>query len=304
MIQPRSLDLNQVITDIFKILTRMIGENITLRWEPGENIGPVFMDPGQVSQILINLCMNARDAIQDAGTISIQTENVYLDTLYCLLLPDAAPGNYVRLTVTDDGHGMDPETLENIFEPFFSTKEFGAGNGLGLATIYGIIQQNKGFIQVYSQPEKGTTFTVYLPNDMAALETRTDATFTRQPERQGTILVVEDDAAILEMIETMLQTCGYTVLTAHLPGRALEVVQENSRHIDLLLTDIVMPEKSGPQLARELSAIHPDIKCLFMSGYSTDKIARQGQPDITENFIQKPFTTLELIEKIRNVLEQ
>ena len=284
-------------------MQRLIGEDIDLLWLPNETVWPVMIDPAQIDQILANLCVNARDALVDVGKITIETGNVEFDESYCKDHAGFIPGEYVFLIVSDNGCGMDTETMNNIFDPFFTTKESGKGTGLGLATVYGIVKQNNGFIYVYSELNHGTTFKIYLPRyrlkDIDLLDTRKD-----QPVVGGqeTILVVEDERAILEVIERMLKDLGYKVLTAGTPGEAIKCARNHGREIDLLLTDLVMPEMNGRDLTQVVLSIHPDIKQLYMSGYTANIIAHQGILDKGENYIQKPFSLKELGDKVRDAL--
>lgn len=302
-VAPKMLDLNETVASMLNMLRRLIGENIDLAWLPGENLRPIKMDPTQIDQILANLCVNARDAIGDTGKVTIETHNVVFDEAYCSVHADFAPGAYVLLTLSDNGRGMDSEDLSHLFEPFFTTKEVGKGTGLGLATVYGIVKQNNGFINVYSEPSLGTTFKLYLPCylDKGALPSKPGAV---KPAATGheTILLVEDELMILEMTQVMLERQGYTVLPAVSPGEAIRLAREHAGEIHLLMTDVVMPEMNGRDLARNLLSLYPDIKCLFMSGYTANVIAHHGVLDEGVYFIQKPFTMQDLATKIRNVL--
>jgi CheY-like chemotaxis protein len=264
------------------------------------------MDPSQIDQILANLCVNARDAISGVGTITIQTGRKTLDQTYCDHHPGFVPGEYVQLSVSDDGAGMDQETQKNLFEPFFTTKDLGKGTGLGLATVYGIVKQNNGFINVYSEPGMGAVFKIYLPRhivtDRNSVPEKRDSA---QPVPTGseTVLVVEDEPTILEVTGLMLQSLGYEVLSADTPGKALTLA-EKYETIHLLLTDVVMPEMNGRDLAGRLSAMHPDLKCLFMSGYTADVIAHHQVLDKEVQFLQKPFSKEELAARVRSALDR
>ncbi len=302
---PQVLDLNETVEGMLTMLRRLIGEDIDLVWLPGANLGPVFIDPSQVDQILVNLCVNARDAIAGVGKITIETGNVSFDEACCAGHGGFVPGEFVLLAVSDDGCGMDAETQSHLFEPFFTTKGLGRGTGLGLATVYGAVRQNNGFINVYSEPGQGTTFKIYLPRHVAPA--------TPQPEREAapalaaggeTILLVEDERAILEMTMTMLERLGYAVIAAATPGEAIRLAREHQGRIDLLMTDVIMPEMSGRDLARNLMPIYPDIKCLFMSGYTANAIAHRGVLDHGVHFLQKPFLVKDLAAKIREVLDR
>ena len=303
-VAPKVLDLNETVASMLNMLRRLIGENIDLAWLPGESLWPINMDPAQVDQILANLCVNARDAIRDTGKVTIETNNVVFDEVYCTAHAGFVPGEYVLLALSDNGCGMDREALSHLFEPFFTTKEMGKGTGLGLATVYGIIKQNNGFINVYSELDHGTTFKMYLPRYLAKGEPRTSEPEVAKPAATGheTILLVEDEPMILEMTTVMLKRQGYTVLPAAAPGEAIRLAREHAGEIHLLMTDVVMPEMNGRDLARNLLSLYPDLKRLFMSGYTANVIARHGVLNEGVHFIQKPFTMKDLATKIRNVL--
>jgi two-component system sensor histidine kinase EvgS len=304
-IAPEVLDLNATVESLLKILRRLIGEDIDLAWRPGNGLEPVFIDPSQLDQILANLCINARDAIADVGRITIETGMVTFDESYCSEHLGFVPGRFVLLSVSDDGCGMDRETLDKIFEPFFTTKGEGKGTGLGLATVYGIVKQNNGFINVYSEPGEGTTFRIYLPIHAGAVpkEHRQTIETTRQGSGE-TLLVVEDETAILKLIERVLTKNNYRVLTAQTPSEALRKAAAHEGGISLLLTDVVMPEMNGRELSEKLRALYPELKCLYMSGYTANIIAHRGLLDKGIHFIPKPFSTRDLAEKVRKVLDE
>ncbi len=287
------------------MLRRLIGEDIELSWLPGAGIGAVLMDPAQIDQVLANLCVNARDAITDVGTIAIETADAHVDEAWSSQHRDAIPGDYVLLTVSDTGSGMDQQTLSAIFEPFFTTKEMGKGTGLGLATVYGIVKQNDGFITVSSEPGRGTQFCVYLPRCGGRTETPPDTPASTGPAAQGaeTILLVEDEPAIQQMAKAMLERLGYTVLTTTSPTEAIRLADAHAGDIDLLMTDVIMPEMNGRDLATDLLALYPDIKCLFMSGYAADVIAPHGVLEPGVHFVQKPFSVDIVAARIREVLD-
>ena len=300
---PKVLDLNDTIEDMLKMLRRLIGENIDLSWLPGKGLWPVMMDPSQIDQILANLCVNARDAIDGEGKVLISTENATLDEMYCASHPGAVPGDYVALSVCDDGCGMDPETQDNIFEPFFTTKEMGKGTGLGLATVYGIVKQNNGFINVYSEPGMGTRFNIYLCRHRGNAEPlREEVSAGPMARGDETILLVEDDPSILNMTTIMLDQLGYTVLAASTPEEAIRLAEARPAEMHLLMTDVVMPRMNGRDLAGKLQSLSPDLKILFMSGYTADVIALNGMIDQEVHFIQKPFSMRDLAAKVRKVL--
>jgi PAS domain S-box-containing protein len=303
-ITPIVLDFNESIESTLKILRRLIGEDIALAWLPGSNLWPVKMDPSQIDQILANLCVNARDAIEGVGKISIESKNVTFDEEYCTEHPGFISGEFVQLSLSDSGCGMDKATLDNIFEPFFTTKEMDKGTGLGLATVYGIIKQNNGFINVYSEPDQGTTIKIYLPRQGAKADEISEDSTEKTPSGQGeTILVVEDDRAILKFMERNLKELDYTVMTSTHPEKVMDMIRAHTGKIHLLITDVIMPKMNGRDLAQQLQSICPDMKCIYMSGYTADVITDKGVLDKGENFIQKPFSKKKLAELVRNVLD-
>ena len=306
-IAPTNLNLNEVIEQgVLKMLRRLIGENIILAWKPKSLLWRVKIDASQIDQILVNLCLNARDAITGTGRITIETGEILLDEFYCKTHTGARPGEYVRLTVSDDGCGIKREILDNIFEPFFTTKEMGQGTGLGLATVYGIVKQNNGYINVYSEG-KGSTFSIYLPRQKDPVDQLQKETISTAPcveRRHETILLVEDEPMILDMIAILLKLQGYTVLATAFPGEVVAMAEKYHGRIHLLITDVIMPEINGAELAGQLVSRYPHIKLLFMSGYTADIIAQQGMIDLDVNFIQKPFSMEEFSLKVREVLEQ
>lgn len=301
---PRVIDLNETVDAILVILRRLIGEDIDLVWRPGRDLASVRIDPTQVDQILANLCVNARDAIEDVGEIVIETANISLDEDFCAQCPNCTPGDYVELAVTDDGSGMDAETQTYLFEPFFTTKKRGQGTGLGLSTIYGVVKQNLGFVCVASEPGVGTTFRIYFPQHLAEPETPPEQVAVEEASHgTETILLVEDEPAILRIVTTLLEDRGYTVLTAATPGEAIRLTEEYADSIDLLLTDVIMPEMNGPALAERLNSGQRNLKCLFMSGYSADATDAHGAVDDNAHFIPKPFSQNELAAKVREALD-
>jgi two-component system cell cycle sensor histidine kinase/response regulator CckA len=302
-ISPRILDLNEAVTGMLGLLHQLIGEEIALAWGPGGNLGPVRMDPSQIDQILANLVVNARDAIGGVGHLSIATGMVVVTPADCTQIPEAVPGEYVVLTVSDDGCGMDRETLSHIFEPFFTTKAPGQGTGLGLATVYGIVKQNGGFIQLHSEPGKGTTFQIHLPRCLNAVEIETAARpASALPRGTETILLVEDEKAVRVTVTLFLEMEGYTVLAAANPAEAMLAAGQHSDTIHLLITDVVMPSMNGRDLAATLAAARPAMKCLFISGYSADVIAHRGILEEGVHFLAKPFTRDVLARKVHEVL--
>lgn len=302
-IVPKVLDLNETVEGMLKMLRRLIGEDIDLAWLPGKEMWPVKMDPSQLDQILANLCVNARDAIAGVGKVTIETHTVTLDAAYCADHAGYTPGQYAVLVVSDNGCGMDKEVLGKLFEPFFTTKALGKGTGLGLATVYGIARQNNGFVNVYSEPGYGSTFKVYLPRHTAEGE-QLPAEGQKAPVGGGheTILLVEDEPAILNMTRLMLEGLGYQVLAFATPGEAMRAAREYVGEIHLLMTDVVMPGMNGHELVKNISAVLPGVRCLFMSGYTGDVIARQGVLGQGIHFVQKPFSREELAGKVREAL--
>jgi two-component system cell cycle sensor histidine kinase/response regulator CckA len=300
---PRLIDLNDTVEGILKMLRHLIGENIDLAWLPGASLRPVMMDPCQLDQILANLCVNARDAIADVGKITIETDRVTFDKAYCTCHEGFSPGDFVLLTVSDSGCGMDKEIQDHLFEPFFTTKGVGRGTGLGLSMVYGVVKQNEGFLQVYSEPGKGTTFKIYLHcQDGGTVDPQKESTDKILTGHSETILVVEDEAAILNLIKTMLEKLGYTVLTASTASRAMQLVEAHAGEIRLLITDVVMPGMNGRELAEQLMSLDPTLNLLFMSGYTATVIAQLGVLDREVRFIQKPFSMKHLATKVREAL--
>ena len=287
------------------MLQRLIGEDINLVWLPGEELWPVKIDPSQIDQILANLCINARDAIAGVGKITIETHNRIFDETYRTDQTEFRPGEYVRLTVSDDGCGMDQDIKTHLFEPFFTTKDVGEGTGLGLATVYGIVKQNNGFINVSSEPGRGTSFKIYLPRHQIKTEPMRRESLTAAPGRgHETILLVEDETAILKITKRILEIYGYQILAASTPDKAIRVAQEHTGEINLLITDVVMPGMNGRDLAQNLISLYPGLKCLFMSGYTGNVIARYGVVDESTYFIQKPFSKQSLAAKVREILDE
>ena len=303
-ISPKVVDLNETVEGLLKMLRRLIGEDIHLAWLPASGLAPVKVDPTQIHQILANLCVNARDAIGGVGKITIDTGNEVFDETDRADHPEVVPGEYARLAVSDNGCGMEKETLAHLFEPFFTTKDVGKGTGLGLAMIYGIVVQNHGFIRVNSEPGKGTTFRIYLPRHAGQNAAAQTGGVAEAPMSRGeSVLLVEDEAAIVAIARRVLERLGYTVLTACTPGEAIRLAEAHSQEIQLLMTDVVMPEMNGRDLAARLLSRAPRLKCLFMSGYPDDVIAHHGVLDEGVHFIAKPFSVEDLAAKVREALE-
>ena len=304
-ISPKVLDLNKTVGRMLSMLQRIIGEDIDTAWIPGQGVWPVKMDPSQIDQILANLCVNARDAISGIGKVTIETANVEMDGAYCSQHLGFAPGEYVLLAVSDNGCGMDAKTQSQIFEPFFTTKGTGQGTGLGLATVYGVVKQNEGVINVYSEVGQGTTFKIYFPRFKTEVSLSSATMPAGQVEHgHETILLVEDEAAILRMTTMMLERLGYKVLSAQSPGEAISMALGYEGEIHLLITDVVMPEMNGRDLANSILSGYPNLKRLFMSGYTANVIAHHGVLDEGVNFIQKPFSREDLGINVRGALDK
>lgn len=300
---PKVLNLSDTVTGMLKMLQRIIGENIHLIWMPGQNLWKVKIDPSQVDQILVNLTVNARDAIGRTGKITIETSNVSCDEGYRNGFADFAAGDYVELSVRDDGCGMEKHTLANIFEPFYTSGKNGQGTGLGLATVYGIVKQNGGFIDVRSEPGQGSIFRIFLPRHTdTGPEATDDDSDTPIPGGTETVLIVEDEETVLKLGRAMLETLGYNVLEAKSADQALKLTGEYAGKIDLLLTDVIMPDMNGKEFSERIIAAKPGLKCLYMSGYTADIIAHQGILDKGMPFISKPFSLKDLAAKVREAV--
>ena len=306
IIEPKVLDLNLLMANVGKMLIRLIGENIDLKTVHGKNLGLVKIDSGQFDQVLINLAVNARDAMPDGGTLLIETANVELDEEYCAGRPyQIRPGRFVRLSVSDTGHGMTKEVTQQIYEPFFTTKEQGKGTGLGLSMIFGAVKQSGGSIEVYSEVGKGTTFKIYLPRvEEEAVTPGKDGQSAVLPIGTETLLVVEDEETLRKLAIRILGGLGYKVLQAGSGDEAISLAVEYKERIDLLLTDVVMPGMNGAELARQLVLHRPEMKVLFTSGYTDDAITRHGVLDKGVSFIGKPYTLSALTKKVREVLDK
>ncbi|MEW6127495.1 MAG: ATP-binding protein [Acidobacteriota bacterium] len=303
VLQPKVLDLNTIVANTSKMLSRLIGEDIRFRTTLDPGLNPVKADPGQIEQVLMNLAVNARDAMPNGGSLSIETANTYLDENYAAQHVEVRAGHYVMLVVSDSGCGMDTKTLAHVFEPFFTTKEKGKGTGLGLATVYGIVKQSGGHIWVYSEPERGTTFKVYLPQVEP-----TDSSSERSvaadilPLGTETILLAEDELQVREYTSRVLRGLGYKVIEAANGDDALITARQTPETIDLILTDVVMPQLGGKELSEKLKLERPNIKVLFLSGYTADSIVHHGVLKEGVAFLHKPFTSTELAQMVRAVL--
>ncbi len=302
VIAPVVLNLDDSLAALHNMLTRLIGEDVSLTLKAANDLWNIKIDPSQVDQILANLSTNARDAIGDTGTIEIETSNIVIDEAYCKDHLDFQPGEYVMLAFSDTGTGMDKATMLRIFEPFFTTKPEGEGSGLGLATVFGIVKQNNGFINVYSEIGKGTTFKLYLPRFHGEIKAPVEKSVEIPLKGTETILIVEDEVQLLDLAKSSLEVHGYTVYTAKSPGDAIVLFERSSKKFDLLITDVVMPGMNGKELKERLDSVKPGMEVIFMSGYTADVVAHRGILDEKVNFLQKPFTPLMLARKVRQVL--
>jgi CheY-like chemotaxis protein len=303
IIQPRVLNINTVVENVEPMLRRLIGEDVDLTARLASDLGSVSADVGQLEQVIMNLAVNARDAMPAGGKLTVETANIDLDEAYARRHIAVVPGPYVMLAVSDTGIGMSPQVQARIFEPFFTTKPKGRGTGLGLATIYGIVKQNNGNIWVYSEPEKGTTFKVYLPRVDAQPETVTQAVQISARRGNEAVLLVEDDERVRTFAKTVLTRNGYAVIEASDGEEALRAAADHPGPLHLLLTDVVMPGMSGRLLAERISEQHPDMKVLYMSGYTDNAIVHHGVLTPGVAFLQKPFTPTTLARAVREVLD-
>ncbi len=304
-VQPKPLSLNDAVMGIEKMLRRIIGEDIQLIADLEPSLGLVRADQGQVDQVILNLSINARDAMPDGGQLSVETQNVKLDLEFTDSHTSFTAGDYVMLAITDTGTGMDRETQARIFEPFFTTKEVGKGTGLGLSTVYGIVQQSGAHIRVYSEVGRGTSFKIYFPRlDGDAGDRATPIDAAKAAHHGGTVLVVEDDASVRQVAARILRSRGYTVLEARHAGEARALCAEHGQAVDLLLTDIIMPDCTGPQLARELTLEYPNLRVLYMSGYPGGAAKRAGALEPGTPYVEKPFSPALLLDTVRRTLTE
>jgi two-component system, cell cycle sensor histidine kinase and response regulator CckA len=304
VLQPQVLDLNEVVRDLERMLLRVLPEDVRLASLLSPKLGRVHADPGQLEQVIVNLAVNARDAMPGGGVLTLETSNVELDAEYCRSHAEVSPGAYVLLTVSDTGVGMDAVTQARAFDPFFTTKDVGKGTGLGLSTVYGIVKQSGGHVAIYSEPGVGTTLKVYLPRVDAAATRRTPSGSHNlvMPGRE-TVLLVEDDAQVRLAARRVLESAGYRILEASSATEALRVAEASDVRIDLLLTDMVMPEMSGRELAVLFRERYPTVVTVFMSGYSEEAVMRQGMLEPQTVFISKPFTPQTLSQRLREALD-
>jgi signal transduction histidine kinase/ActR/RegA family two-component response regulator len=304
VLQPVILDINSLIDGVWKMLERLIGEDVQVRIMLHPEVNRIFADPGQVEQVLINLVVNARDAMPQGGRISIQTDNIELDEGYAFTHLAVSAGDYVMLSVSDTGMGMDAETQKRIFEPFFTTKEMGKGTGLGLSTVYGIVKQSGGNIWTYSEVGKGTTFRVYFPRVQGKAESQLKIAEEALPLGEETILLVEDETNVRALTRENLRACGYNVLEAANGPDALDILTRHAGPVQLLLTDVVMPLMSGRELAERVQKTRPGLAVLYVSGFTDDTIVHHGVLDAGTEFLEKPFTLRTLARKVRSVLDK
>ncbi|HTZ32680.1 MAG TPA: PAS domain S-box protein, partial [Methylomirabilota bacterium] len=303
VLQPKILDLNAIVVNMEKLLRRLVDDNIEMSTSIRDDLGKVKADPAQIEQVIMNLVVNARDAMPHGGRLLLETSNVALDAAYAFEHASVKPGNYVMLAVSDTGVGMDSETVGHIFEPFFTTKESGRGTGLGLSTVYGIVKQSGGYIWVYSEPGKGSTFKIYLPRVEAIAEADTAKPVSLDHHRgTETVLLVEDEEAVRDLVKTILSGNGYHVIVARDPIHAGEIASKFPGEIHLLLTDVVMPGIGGRELAVSIQRHRPKIRVLFMSGYTENVITSGGMLEEGLSFLQKPFSPAVLVQKIREAL--
>jgi PAS domain S-box-containing protein len=304
VLQPAVLNLNEVVLETGVMLERVIGEDVALTSNMLPSLWSVKVDAGQMQQVIMNLSVNARDAMPQGGKLTIETANVELDESYTQTYPDVKPGRYVVLSVSDTGCGMDAKTKARMFEPFFTTKGVGKGTGLGLATIFGIVKQSGGHVTVYSEPGHGSTFKVYLPRVESQVGETEKPPQSAPARGTETVLVVEDEDGVRNLAGRILRSQGYTVLEARNGSEALLTFQDHQQEIELVLTDVVMPEMGGRHLHERLLTTRPDLAVLFMSGYTDDAVVRHGVLESEKNFIQKPFTCAALASAVRRVLDE
>jgi signal transduction histidine kinase/CheY-like chemotaxis protein len=302
ILEMQTINLNNLLENLTKMLVRMIGENIKIRMHLDPSAGNLMADPGQIEQIIMNLVINARDAMPDGGSITIETQEFALDEEYCNIHAEVVPGTYVALYVTDNGVGMPPEVMEKIFDPFYTTKAKGTGTGLGLSTVYGIVKQHKGHIYVYSELGNGTTFKIYFPRIETDAEDKTQKVFPAMAKGVETILVADDEVSIRKLIRDTLEPLGYRIIEAADGEEALELFRQSEYKIDMLLTDVIMPKMTGKKLVEALLAEQKEFKVLYMSGYTDNVIVHQGILDENVEFINKPLIPSLLTKKIREVL--
>jgi two-component system cell cycle sensor histidine kinase/response regulator CckA len=304
ILTPVVLDLNSVIDETAKMLKRLIGEDIELRIQPADSLWAVEADPNQIVQVVMNLCVNARDAMPEGGVLAIETGNVTAAGMGSEGCSDASPGEYVKLSISDTGCGISKEMQEHIFEPFFTTKEVGKGTGLGLAMVYGVVKQSGGYVSVDSEPGQGTRFVIYLPRVMQDITTEVTEPVEVQPHGMETILIAEDEEAVRDALSDYMRGLGYTVLTAGSGPQALSVAAAHDGTIDLLISDVVMPKMNGRELSEELTELRPNLRTIFITGYTDDEVLRHGIRKLGTTLLQKPFHLDTLAREVRTVLAE
>jgi signal transduction histidine kinase len=304
VLQPRNLDLNESIGEMAGFLQTSIGAHIELKTVQAPNLRVIRADPAQIDQILMNLCLNARDALPNGGRLTVETQNIEISEHYCQIHPSAPPGSYVLLTVSDTGVGMDKTTLDRIFEPFFTTKELGRGTGLGLATVYGIVKQHEGFINVYSEPGHGTTFRIYFPAGTGPAERRDSVKDVPVSKGVETILIAEDHEGLRELAQETLTSCGYNIILAKHGEEAVQLFRANRDKIALVVLDVVMPLLSGPQTYGQIRAMRPDVPVIFTTGHTAESASLSSQIEAGAVFLQKPYAPRELNQAIRSTLDR
>ncbi len=304
VLEVRVISLNTLVAEYESVLRRLVREDIHLTLELQPRLSSCRVDPSQLEQILLNLCSNAVDAMGGPGALTIETRDATLDEAYARMHPDVEPGEYVMLAVSDTGQGMDEATRQRIFEPFFTTKEHEGGTGLGLATVYGLVRQHRGHIWVYSEPEHGTTFKVYLPA-VDTVEVKQKASRPRGSSREGheLVLLVEDDDEVRGLVKSILEQRHYRVIEAAHSDEALEQAAATAEPIDLVLTDVIVPRLNGREIFRRVARVHPEARVLFMSGYTDNVVGKQGMLEEGINFLQKPFSTQDLLAKVEEALD-
>jgi two-component system cell cycle sensor histidine kinase/response regulator CckA len=304
MLQPRKTDLNSLVVEGMSLLQRLIGEQIEIRVVAAPDLRVAMIDPGQIEQVLMNLCLNARDAMPQGGRLIIETQNIEIDQEFCRAHPYARQGSFILLSVSDTGLGMDAATTERIFKPFFTTKEIGKGTGLGLATVYGVIKQHEGFIHLYSEPGRGTTFRVYLPASTGAAEPRQPKQDEQVPKGTETILLAEDNEGLQEAAKEMLEKLGYRVILASNGTEAVQLFTNNPGQFDLIILDVVMPKVSGPAAFSQMTAVRPDLRVLFSTGYTAEAASLNSITEQGASVLQKPYSLKNLGQMVRAILDR
>jgi two-component system, cell cycle sensor histidine kinase and response regulator CckA len=304
VLQPRKTDLNGLVVEGMSLLRRVIGEQIEVRVVAGPDLRVAMVDPAQIEQVLMNLCLNARDAMPQGGRLIIETQNIEIDREFCRAHPYARQGSFILLSVSDTGVGMDAATTERIFEPFFTTKEIGKGTGLGLATVYGVVKQHEGFIHLYSEPGRGTTFRVYLPAGSGTAEPRQPKQDEQVPKGTETILLAEDNEGLQEAAKEMLEKLGYRVILASDGTEAVQIFTKNPGQFDLIILDVVMPKVSGPLAFSQMTAVRPDLRVLFSTGYTAEAASLNSLTEQGASVLQKPYSFKNLGQMVRAALDR